>query len=324
MIDNKNANSRSQQATVSGIGPAWTYTRRGYALAQSIRQLKRHRLASIGTLLVLGITLALPAMLYFASATLASLSENGFRDESLTAYLELQISNSEGAELASQWQARADVKDTRFIGPDQALAMLQEDADIRDAMQVLGENPLPGAVVVYPVSTMNTQSIESLAETLRSQPQVARVQVDLQWVKRLDVAVRLGQWIGGLMAGFLSLTALFVILNTIRLELSRRRAEMEVTNLLGAPTRFMYRPIIYTGALYGLLGGVIACILALLTLNAIRTPADELSSLYNSTFILQMPESTQILTVLGISLVMGLVGAIGSLSRSSRQLTHQE
>lgn len=307
-----------------GQGARWTYSKRGYALAHSFRQLKRHKLASLGTLLALGITLSLPFILYFSSAALATLSQRSLQGESLTAYLDLKVSDIEGAELARQWQEFPDVASTEFISKDQALAMLGEETDIRGALEILKTNPLPAAIIVYPeTGSVESELIESLASTLGALPMVSRVQLDLRWVRRLEAAVALTKWIGGLMAAFLTLTALLVIANTIRLELARRRDEMEVARLLGASSHFMNRPIIYTGALYGFLGGLIACTIALLALNAIRAPADDLSSLYQSTFTLALPRFPQILLVLAISTALGLVGAVISLYRPSRQLTHE-
>jgi cell division transport system permease protein len=150
---------------------------------------------------------------------------------------------------------------------------------------------------------------------------VERVQLDLRWIKRLQSAVSLVQLIGSLLTGFLTLTAFLVIGNTIRLELLRRRSEMEVASLLGATQSFMNRPILYTGALYGFLGGLLACIIALVAFNAVRGPAEELSGLYQSNFHLIMPTASQILLVLGASLLLGIAGALSSLYRPSQQLT---
>lgn len=311
-------------ASPNAQGPRWTYTKRGYALAQSIRLLKARKLSSISTLVALGITLSLPFILYFASAMLVNLSERSLQGESLTAYLNITVSDLDGASLATIWQERQGVKSTDYISREQALAMLAEQTDIRSAIEALGANPLPGAIVIYPqTETVNATQIESLAQSLRDLPEVNRVQLDLRWVRRLEAVVTLVKWVGGLLAAFLTLTALLVIGNTIRLELLRRRAEMEVSSLLGASAQFINRPIVYTGALYGFLGGLVACTIALFALNAIRQPADDLSSLYQSTFALKMPEPTQILLVLGLSVILGLAGAIGSLYRPSRELTHQ-
>lgn len=314
---------RVQQRT-DGQGARWTYSRRGHALSHSIRQLKRHKLASLGTLMALGITLSLPFILYFSSGALATLSQRSVQGESLTAYLDVKVNDIEGAALAQQWQQLPDVASTQFISKDQALAILSEQTDIRGALEILQANPLPAAIIVYPDTVAaDSELVESLATAIRELPMVASVQLDLRWVRRLEAAVTLTKWVGGLMAAFLTLTALLVIANTIRLELARRRDEMEVSRLLGASTHFMNRPIVYTGALYGFLGGVIACTIALFTLNAIRAPADNLSALYQSTFTLALPGITQILLVLGVSIGLGLAGAVGSLYRPSHHLTHK-
>lgn len=317
------ARAKKPAQAADACGPRWSYSGRGYAATQSVRQLKRFRLASLGTLLVLGITLCLPIILYFAGSTLSSLSERSVQGESLTVYLTHTVEDLEGAALAADWATQATIASTDYISSEQALAMLEQDTDISNAIDILGTNPLPGAIVIYPeTDNVNTSDIEAMATSLQSLPEVDRVQLDLQWIKRLEAAVTLVKLIGGLLAVFLTLTALLVIGNTIRLELARRREEMEVARLLGAPKYFMNRAFIYTGALYGFLGGLIACTIALFTLNAIRTPADELASLYKSSFSVEMPDLSQILLVIVISTLLGVAGAVSSLYRPARQLTH--
>ena len=51
---------------------------------------------------------------------------------------------------------------------------------------------------------------------------------------------------------------LAVIGNTIRLEIQNRRAEIEVTKLVGGSNGFVRRPFLYTGVLYGLGGALLA------------------------------------------------------------------
>lgn len=304
-------------------GPRWTYGKRGYALAQSLRQLKRHKFASLITLLVLGITLTLPIMLAFTSKTLAQLGSKGLQGESVTAYLNTDVSDLDGASLAKQWLTKPGIANTRYVSRSEALGLLKENSDISEAINALGHNPLPGAIIVYPDSnTVNAARVEALVTQLRALDSTARVQFDLRWVKRLQSIVSLVQLVGGLLAVFLTLTALLVIANTIRLELLRRRSEMEVASLLGAGAGFMNRPVLYTGIIYGFIGGLIACTIAVFTFNSIRQPADKLSSLYESTFQMTMPNSSQILTILGISIILGLVGAISSLYRPSQQSSH--
>lgn len=300
----------------------WTYTRTGYAIGQSLAQLKQHRFASLITALVLGITLSLPVILYFSSSTLASLSQRSAQGESLTIYLDLSVDDLQGAELAQNWAQRPNISHSDYISRDQALAMLNEDTDVRDAIEILGANPLPGAVVLYPQQT-SSQDVEIIANEFRTLPQVSRVQMDLRWVRRLEAAVTLVKLISGLLAAFLSLTALVVIGNTIRLEMARRRNEMEVARLLGASASFINRPVLCTGAVFGFLGGIIACTIALIVLHTIKAPTDELSALYQSEFRLTLPVASQILLVIVVATFMGLAGAATTLIRPAQQLTHK-
>ncbi|MFT5895424.1 MAG: cell division transport system permease protein [bacterium] len=319
-----NANAESDNQKVRASGSKWQYTKRGYALSQSVKQLNRYKMASFVTLIVLGITLALPVILLFASTALQQLGTRSLEGESLTAYLNIDISDLQGAALAQAWKEKPSIRSTRYISKDEALQLFRQNSDIGDAISVLGSNPLPGAVMVFPDSnTLSSARLDTLVSQLRQLDSVARIQLDLRWVKRLKSVVSLIQLVGGLLAGFLTLTALLVIGNTIRLELLRRRSEMEVANLLGATNSFMNRPILYTGALYGFLGGAVACLVAVLAFSAIQEPAHELSSLYESSFRLLMPNFSQILIVLGVSVLLGILGAFGSLYRPSQQLTYR-
>ena len=302
-------------------GPRWTYGRRGYALAQSLRQLKRYKFASLVTLLVLGVTLSLPVILLFASSALQQLGTRNLDSESLTVYLHTSVSDLEGAKLAQDWLGKPGIRTTRYISRDEALNLFRENANIGEALDALGSNPLPGAIMIFPdTNTLMAARIEGLAQSLKALEPVERVQLDLRWIRRLQSAISLVQLIGSLLTGFLTLTAFLVIGNTIRLELLRRRSEMEVASLLGADQSFMNRPILYTGAVYGFLGGLLACIIALLAFNAVRGRAEELSGLYQSNFHLIMPTASQILIVLGASLLLGIAGALSSLYRPSQQL----
>ncbi len=292
----------------------WQYSKRGYALARSFQQLRSRKLASITTLLVFGVTLALPALILFTASSLADLGSRSVGEESITAYLTLQTSDLDGASLAQQVKLIDGVKDARYVSKDEALAMFYAQTDIDEGIDVLGENPLPGSIILYPdTARLNETDLKALATEVAQAEGVDRVQFDLRWVQRLQAVLNLARSIGWLLAGFLTLTALLVIGNTIRLELLRRQAELDVSRLLGANKAFLNRPVLYTGALYGFLGGCIACAIALFALHWLREPAASLSSLYSSAFELIMPTASQLLLVVLAATFLGILAAIVTL-----------
>jgi cell division transport system permease protein len=302
--------------------PGWVYTRRGYAIARCFGQLSEHKLASICTLMVLGITLALPVMLFFSSSTLQAFASRSMQGETISVFLAPEIDDLQGAELALSWQARADVLETDFIPKEEALRALEQNSQLSEAISALGTNPLPGTIVLYPdLTEHDSDQMQQLAEFISALPQVDKVQMDLQWVHRLQAIVTLVKWIGGLLALFLTLTALLVIANTIRLEMARRRSELAVARLLGASAGFTRFPVLLSGAVYGLIGGTLACIMAALAVLVIRQAINDLSSLYDSSFTMNLPTLSQIFIVLGGSMILGLIGAGSSIYRSTHELT---
>ena len=303
------------------VGSRWSYTRRGYALTQTIGQLRERSLATLLTLFVLGTTLALPAVFWFGSASLSKLVNASVGEESITAYLTLDVTDLAGAELATRWQNQEGVRTTTYVSRAEALALFQQQTDLDDAISALGTNPLPGAIVVFPqinpihAGDVTVQRVNSLAATLEESPLVERVQIDLEWVRKLQSALTLFRIIVWLLASFLTLTGLLVIGNTVRLELLRRQREMQVSTLLGASRSFLNRPILYTGTLYGLLGGAIAAALATVAYSFIKTPADQLAAQYASSFRLTLPTAGQFLTIIAVATALGLIGAIVTVLR---------
>ena len=295
---------------VVGERPRWRYGRRGHALWRSLSQLRARPLSSATTLLALGASLALPALLLFTADAVGALGERALEGESLTLYLDPAMAESEGAALARALAERGEVRRARHVTRDEALATLREHADVDAALEALGENPLPGSVVVYPARrTLETGGVETLADELGALPGVERVQLDLLWVQRLRATLALARLVATLLGAFLVLTALLVIANTVRLELARRRPEIEVCRLLGAGPIFVHRPVIYTGLLYGVLGGLVACLLALVALALLRAPLAELAALYGRELALGWPSARDLALV---PLVSGGLGGLGA------------
>lgn len=311
---------------MSGKRARWHYGARGYALHRSVVQLFARPLSSLTTLLALGITLALPALVLFSADTIERLGARAIEGESLTLYLDPTIDDVAGAALSERVRERPEVRTTRYVSRAEALATFRERSDVGEALDVLGDNPLPGAVVVVPERGIDgggeehdgVPELAALADALGTLPGVERVQLDLRWVQRLRAALALAQRLAGLLALFLLFSALLVITNTVRLELARRRDELEVLRLLGASGAFLYRPLFYTAALYGFLGGLLACTLALSALFLLAGPAADLARLYDGTAPSPWPSPAAVGLVTLASTALGLLGALLTLYGASR------
>ncbi|MBN3924738.1 ABC transporter permease [Nostoc sp. NMS4] len=128
-------------------------------------------------------------------------------------------------------------------------------SDIEGATQQLGENPL---VDEMKVKARNSQVVPTLATQLAKLRGVETVQYVDEAVKRIAQLHRGLNWITFTITIILTLTAIAVTTTTIRLIVMARRQEIEIMQLVGATSVWIYLPFILQGIAFGLVGGAIA------------------------------------------------------------------
>ncbi|MDJ0907130.1 MAG: permease-like cell division protein FtsX [Woeseiaceae bacterium] len=286
----------------------------------SISRLARQPVASLMIVLVIAVTLALPAALNLVIKNAASISGRWDSALDFSVFLDRGLTVSEAEGLARLIRQRADVAAVELITADMALADFKAQSGFGDAMDQLNENPLPHTLVVRPGPANTEQSIILLREELANLPETELVQVDTEWVQRfhaiLDI-VRQAVLIGGVLLG----AAIVVIIgNTIRLDIQNRREEIEVTKLIGASDAFVRRPFLWTGFWYGLLGALLAIGLVQYGLYLLEAPIARLAGLYQSSAAVVAFSFAEVGTILGIGIGLGLVGSWFAAARHMRRI----
>lgn len=123
-----------------------------------------------------------------------------------------------------------------------------------------------------------------------------------------------------LATALLSIGVLAVIGNTIRLEILNRRAEIEVTKLVGGSNRFVRRPFLYTGVLYGLGGALLAWGILTIAVMVLSQPVATLAHLYGSKFALAGLNTEEVGVLLCTGVLPGWLGAWISTARHLRSI----
>jgi cell division transport system permease protein len=121
-------------------------------------------------------------------------------------------------------------------------------------------------------------------------------------------------------AALLGVGVLAVIGNTIRLEIQGRRAEIEVTKLVGGSNAFVRRPFLYAGVLYGLGGALLAWAIVATVVAVLGEPAATLARLYGSRYVLRGLSREDIGVLLGAGVALGWLGAWISAARHLRSI----
>lgn len=285
----------------------------------SLGRLQRTPLPTLMTVAVIGIALALPGALYVFTHNLERLSGNWEHTATISLFLATDVGQEAADGLAGRLRGQTDIAAVTLIHPDQALDELRAESGFAEAIDQLEENPLPMVLALRPAEAVgDTAALEALAERLGALPEADFARLDTQWVRRFQGIVRLAERAVVLLALLLAGGVLLVIGNTIRLEIENRRSEIEIMDLVGATPGFIRRPFLYTGAWYGLLGGMMAWLLIGFALVLLRGPVARLAALYQTEFTLSGLGLGALGILVGGSALLGLIGGWISVSRHLR------
>lgn len=261
--------------------PNWfTRTAREHrrAIADAFHRLLAQPFGTLLTGLVIGITLALPGALDAAVASLdtAGYSWEGAYQASL--FLKDSVSESRGEQLAADIGRRPGVAKARYVSRAAALEEFRSHSGYGEALDLLQDNPLPAVIIVTPERRQSRDQANLLLQTLARLPDVDQARLDQQWLDRLYAILGFVEHLVWLIGCALALTVVVVVANTVRLDIERRREEIQVLKQVGATHAYIRRPFLYTSLVYGLVGGLVACGLVLLALDTLAEP---LRTLFN-------------------------------------------
>jgi cell division transport system permease protein len=302
-------------------GPGRFLARHARMFVGSIGRLARQPLATLMTVAVIAIALALPAALQLFVANGRTLSGHWDDAIEVSIYLEGTVTAERARELARSLEDDPAVAEVALITAEEALAEFRAHSGFGEALEALPDNPLPNLLVALPAPDRNSaDEIAALAERLATELPADIVQVDTEWVGRFHAMLEIIRRVVALAAGLLALGVIIIVGNTIRLDIQNRRDEIEVAKLIGATDSFIRGPFLYTGFWYGLLGGLLAFGLVALALLALEGPVRRLAGLYASGFALSGPGAAGAAVLALVGAALGWVGSWVSATRNMRRI----
>ena len=304
---------------MSGALSTWL-ARHAHALLSSLGRLTREPLATLLTVLVMALALALPLGLDVLVRNARTATGDFSGAIGLSVYLKRDVSEDKARQLAAAARARTGVAAVTLVTAAEGLKQFRDNSGFAAAIDALGDNPLPHLLAVQPAPDhSSTAAVEELRRYLAAWPEVDSVQIDSDWVRRFNAILETLRRALLVAAVLLGVGVIAVVGNTIRLEIQNRRAEIEVTRLVGGSRGFVRRPFLYTGTLYGLLAGVVGWGIVSLAMRALLAPAVELARAYGSPFVLAGPNLAElgwlILAGVGLGWLGAWIAASGQLAR---------
>lgn len=292
-----------------------------YALRVACRRLTAQPFSSLSNVIVISLTLAIPIL---AASVLVS-AQPVVRHIPVSPEITLFLKGSIDAQLTSTLVHSLEhdygeaVSAVRIIPRDQALETLKAKPVWADALSVLTDNPLPDAVVVTLQETPDlAQQASILAQQWRELEHVDSVQLDSDWVRRLEAILdflRIGL---GLLAVGVALVVLTTVFNTVRMQALTQRDEIAVARLVGATESFVRRPFLYLGGLTGAISSLVSIALAALALQPLNTALTRLAKTYGAQLTLHLPDAASLALSLVLVTILAALSARWSVTRTTQ------
>ena len=289
-----------------------------YAIEEAVLSLRRGRQAGALSTATIALALFVLGAFLVVTANLERLATEWGSVAEMSVYLKDDLTQDQRRAIEGELALGDVIASREYVSKADALARFRQTfSDLTSTVETLGENPLPASYELRLRSGATVaDSVDRLANRLRGTTGVADVRYDRQWLSRLLSIVTIVRRVGFGLGALLTLAAALTVANVVRLALYARRDELEIMQLVGAPTAYIRGPFVMEGVLQGGFGALIALVGLTLAFFVVRgrylTPLASAVSLSSVRFL---PAEVCVLLVVG-GMAVGCVGGIVAAWRS--------
>lgn len=290
------------------------------ALGDALRRLAAQPLASVVSILVLALAIALPVIAAIALRSIGAATSGLDTDPHVNVFVALEATPAEVRGIEQALKVHPDALSVRFIPRAQAFEELKSTTHLAEILATLDHNPLPDAFTLR-IRPDAVDRIAALRDDIARIPKVDQVLADFEWSQRLARWVRFGDRMLVVLALVLAAAVTFIVGHLIRLQVLTRREEIEVSQLIGATAADVRRPLLYHGVLQGALAGAAAIALAGGIAAWARQEMRALAPNYSVELKLVFLDPISIGAVVLLAAALGFVGSWVAVSRELRRFS---
>lgn len=273
------------------------------------------------TVLAIAVSLSTPTLSYLLWKNLNfSMMQFSLTSE-LTLYLHKNLSEKDSKHLAEKIRKQNGVENVHYISRQASLDEFRQWSGLRDSLNILEDNPLPAVIIVTPQKDLT--EIKTLAESLSKFKGVQEVQLDSEKLEKLTALSGLAGHIVLFCVAVMLICVCLVIGNAIRADLYASQAKIAVLKLLGATDYFVLRFYLYTGLIYALLGGLLACGLSVSLLYYFNQLVQKITAIFAADFELQLFSLGEVAFLLISTALIGYIAAWCFASSTISQMEKQ-
>lgn len=292
----------------------------GYFLRQAWQNLNQNRWMNSITLATITFSFIMAGIFLIIFLNAQGLLKEWQSRMRVMAYLQDNLNAEEIKKLKADLILLKEVQEVTYRSKEEALQFLTEKLkEKRVLVQGLPRNPLPASLEIrLKPEFQNSSGVQQLVEKLKNYSQIAELQYGKEWIEKLSAFVLLFQILSGILGGLLAITTIFIISNTMRLNIFARREEIEIMRSVGATGLFIRAPFYIEGLFQGFIGASLAIIILFLIFRAFLAAIyDPLQSLLGN-FSLFFLNAEQIGAIVLAGLFLGFLGTQAAIGRFLR------
>jgi cell division transport system permease protein len=265
------------------------------------------------------ITLALLIVSLFllVFVNLENAAENWSEKVQVTAYFDHELSSQEQTVLKAKIIAIPGTSTVNYVSRDEALKRFKSRLRGQETLlEGVRAEILPTSFeIALKRANRDSEGVESFVASLKGIQGISEIQYGEEWVRRFNTFLNYMRMIGALLGGFLVITVIFIVSNTIKLTIYARREELEVMSLVGATPFFIKAPFLIEGIIQGGAGALSSLLLLFLLYEGFLHNAGSFLTFnpVNSGLAFLPLEYVGAIFLAGI--LLGFVGSLTSLKR---------
>ncbi len=231
-----------------------------YIVAESFAGFRRRKLTTGVTILIMGSSLLVLAVLTLATLNLGQMLEQARAGIDMRVFVTEGLPDDQLAALQPRLMTIPGVARVGYISPEAALnefrATLGDDAELLDLLE---ENPLPASYLLNLAPAARTlDAVRAIEQEVSAWPEVDEVVFHQDWIDALETWTFRFQLASLLVGLVVFVAAVFVISNTVKLTMAASARVIQIQKLVGATNAFIRTPYLCEGMIQGLLAGALA------------------------------------------------------------------
>lgn len=289
-----------------------------YGLRESFKNIWRNKVMSFTTVISLAAALVVLGIVFILILNVNEFAKSAQEEfDEVVAYVDDEVDSLRMTDINSEIERVVGVKHTRFVSKDAALQEWKQSwGENAYLLDNLSKNPLQNEFIII---LDDLKYADNVVKIISAIPEITDVAYAEDMVRHI-IAITDGiRKFGFFIIAILIMITIFIITNTIKINMYSREKEINIMKFIGATSWFIRWPFILEGMIMGFLGGLLATLIIYISYNQfIVYMGTNVFGFFIDKFI---EPNVLIIDILEIFSVIGTgVGAIGAINAVKNHL----